>query len=192
MQYGRHALDMLASSQDSLRLGWMEEMFTSAAESDRLDDDEVGLRLQSAIKLIQRVNPGAGSSKVEHRFKEIQRVREKSTGVMLNNGSHSDVRKTVKAGRNDRVTKQDFIEVFHDFCTRPEIYFMLVQFSSNKEYLDTKDLMRFLEAEQGMAHVGNNTLASKENLCLYVNFFTLVIIHTCKCTSGKYIWQNTQ
>lgn len=157
MQYGRHALDMLASSQDSLRLGWMEEMFTSAAESDRLDDDEVGLRLQSAIKLIQRVNPGAGSSKVEHRFKEIQRVREKSTGVMLNNGSHSDVRKTVKAGRNDRVTKQDFIEVFHDFCTRPEIYFMLVQFSSNKEYLDTKDLMRFLEAEQGMAHVSEET-----------------------------------
>uniref|UniRef100_A0A3B3ZSN0 Phosphoinositide phospholipase C n=1 Tax=Periophthalmus magnuspinnatus TaxID=409849 RepID=A0A3B3ZSN0_9GOBI len=27
-----------------------------------------------------------------------------------------------------------------------------VQFSSNKEYLDTKDLCRFLEAEQGMAH----------------------------------------
>uniref|UniRef100_A0A3Q4GE26 Phosphoinositide phospholipase C n=1 Tax=Neolamprologus brichardi TaxID=32507 RepID=A0A3Q4GE26_NEOBR len=53
--------------------------------------------------------------------------------------------------RNERVTKQEFVEVFHDFCTRPEIYFLLVQFSSNKEFLDTKDLMRFIEAEQGMA-----------------------------------------
>uniref|UniRef100_A0A3Q4GEY8 Phosphoinositide phospholipase C n=1 Tax=Neolamprologus brichardi TaxID=32507 RepID=A0A3Q4GEY8_NEOBR len=47
--------------------------------------------------------------------------------------------------------KLTFVEVFHDFCTRPEIYFLLVQFSSNKEFLDTKDLMRFIEAEQGMA-----------------------------------------
>uniref|UniRef100_A0AAX7VKM7 Phosphoinositide phospholipase C n=1 Tax=Astatotilapia calliptera TaxID=8154 RepID=A0AAX7VKM7_ASTCA len=53
--------------------------------------------------------------------------------------------------------KLTFVEVFHDFCTRPEIYFLLVQFSSNKEFLDTKDLMRFIEAEQGMAQVSEET-----------------------------------
>lgn len=157
MQYGKHALDMLASSQDSLRLGWLEKLFSSAADSGRQGDMEEGICLQSAVRLIQSVNPGVGSSKVEHRFKELQRGREKMCGLTLDNESgvkdHGENKRLI--ARNEQVTKQEFIEVFHDFCTRPEIYFLLVQFSSNKEFLDTKDLMRFLEAEQGMAQVGN-------------------------------------
>ncbi|XP_071355631.1 inactive phospholipase C-like protein 2 [Trachinotus anak] len=159
MQYGKHALDMLSSSQDSLRLGWLEQLFSSAADSDRQENVEEGIRLQSAVKLIQSVNPGVSSGKVEHRFKELQRVREKMCGLTLDNGSgvkdHNATKRLM--GRNEQVTKQEFIEVFHDFCTRPEIYFLLVQFSSNKEFLDTKDLMRFLEAEQGMANVTEET-----------------------------------
>lgn len=159
MQYGKHALDMLASSQDSLRLGWLEKMFSCAANSDRQEDVEEGIHLQSAIKLIQSVNPGVTSGKLEQRFKELQRVRGRMCGVTADNGSgvkdHSETKKLT--GRNEQVTKQEFIEVFHDFCTRPEIYFLMVQFSSNKEFLDTQDLMRFLEAEQGMAQVGNTT-----------------------------------
>uniref|UniRef100_A0A3B5AWV0 Phosphoinositide phospholipase C n=1 Tax=Stegastes partitus TaxID=144197 RepID=A0A3B5AWV0_9TELE len=159
MQYGKHALDMLASSQDSLRLGWLEQLFSSASDFGRQDDIEEGIRLQSAIKLIQSVNPGVSSGKVEHRFKELQRVRERMCGLTIDNGSgfqdHSENKKLT--GSNDRVTKQEFIEAFHDFCTRPEIYFLLVQFSSNKEYLDTKDLMRFIEAEQGMTQVSEET-----------------------------------
>lgn len=157
MQYGKHALDMLASSQDSLRLVWLEQLFFSAADSDRQEDGEDGIALQSAIRLIHSVNPGVSSSKVEHRFKELQRVRERMCGLTLDNGSEVKDPKESKRlmGRNEQVIKQEFIEVFHDFCTRPEIYFLLVQFSSNKEFLDTKDLMRFLEAEQGMAQVGN-------------------------------------
>ncbi|CAN9503852.1 unnamed protein product [Ophioblennius macclurei] len=159
MQYGKHALDMLASSQDSLRLGWLEHLFSSAVDSDEQEDVEEGIRLQSAVKLIQSVNPGVNSGKLEHRFKELQRVRERMCGLSLDNGSafkdHSESKKIT--GRNERVTKQEFIEVFHDFCTRPEIYFLLVQFSSNKEFLNTKDLMRFIEAEQGMAQVCEET-----------------------------------
>lgn len=154
MQYGKHALDMLASSQDSLRLIWLEQLFFSAADSDRQEDGEDGIALQSAIRLIHSVNPGVSSSKVENRFKELQRVRERMCGLTLDNGAEvKDPKRLI--GRNEQVIKQEFIEVFHDFCTRPEIYFLLVQFSSNKEFLDTKDLMRFLEAEQGMAQVGN-------------------------------------
>lgn len=157
MQYGKHALDMLASSQDSLRLVWLEQLFSTAADSGRQEDVDEGIRLQSAVKLIQNVNPGVSSGKVEHRFKELQRVRQKMCGLAVDNESgvkdHSENKRPIR--RNEQVTKQEFIEVFHDFCTRPEIYFLLVQFSSNKEVLDTKDLMRFLEAEQGMAQVGN-------------------------------------
>uniref|UniRef100_A0A8P4K791 Phosphoinositide phospholipase C n=1 Tax=Dicentrarchus labrax TaxID=13489 RepID=A0A8P4K791_DICLA len=159
MQYGKHALDMLASSQDSLRLVWLEQLFSSAADSDRQEGMEEGIHLQSAIKLIQTVNPGVSSGKVEHRFKELQRVRERMCSLTLDNGSgvkdNSENKRLIE--RNELVTKQEFIEVFHDFCTRPEIYFLLVQFSSNKEFLDTKDLMRFLEAEQGMAQVSEET-----------------------------------
>lgn len=145
---------MLASKQHSLRLGWLEQLFASAADLDSHRDIEQGICLQSAVKLIQTVNPGVSSGKVEHRFKELQRGRIES--LSPNNGSgakdHTIVKPTLGA-RNERVTEQEFIEVFHDFCTRPEIYFLLVQFSSNKEFLDVQDLTRFLEAEQGVAQV---------------------------------------
>ncbi|KAJ4928337.1 hypothetical protein JOQ06_016129 [Pogonophryne albipinna] len=158
MQYGKHALDMLASSQDSLRLGWLEQLFSSAVDSDDLEEDVEGLRLQLAVKLIRSVNPGVGGGKVELRFKELQRVRTSMSGLTLDESGAKDPGENKRPiGRNERVTKQDFIKVFHDFCTRPEIYFLLVQFSSNKEFLDTKDLMRFLEAEQGMAQVSEET-----------------------------------
>lgn len=157
MQYGKHTLDMLASSQNSLRLGWLEQLFSSAANQDTRGDVTEGIHLELAIKLIQGVNPGVNSGKVEHRFKELQRLRERMCELMIDNGSgledYSENKKLT--ARNERVTKQEFVEVFHDFCTRPEIYFLLVQFSSNKEFLDTKDLTRFIEAEQGMAQVGN-------------------------------------
>ncbi|XP_026203443.1 inactive phospholipase C-like protein 2 [Anabas testudineus] len=159
MQYGKHAVDMLASSQDSLRLCWLEQLFSSAADSHSQGNVEEGIHLQSAVGLIQSVNPGVSSGKVEQRFKELQRLRERMCGLTIDNGSgvkdHTENKKAT--GKNERVTKPEFIEVFHDFCTRPEIYFLLVQFSSNKEFLDTQDLMRFLEAEQGMAQVSEET-----------------------------------
>lgn len=156
MQYGKHALDMLASSQYSLRLVWLEQLFSSAIDPNRKDDAEEGICLQSAIGLIQSVNPGLSGGKVEQRFKELQRVRDRMCSLTLDNGSEVEEHKENKKslGKREQVIKQEFIEVFHDFCTRPEIYFLLVQFSSNKEFLDTKDLMRFLEAEQGMTLVG--------------------------------------
>lgn len=155
MQYGKHALDMLASSQDSLRLRWLEQLFCSAAgDSDRHEDAEEGICLQSAVNLIHTVNPGVSRAKVERRFTEFQRVRERMCGLTLESGAGVHRENKTPPGRKEQVTKQEFFEVFLDFCTRPEVYFLLVQFSSNKEFLDTKDLMRFLEAEQGAAQVG--------------------------------------
>ncbi|OCT74144.1 inactive phospholipase C-like protein 2 isoform X1 [Xenopus laevis] len=127
ISYGKHTLDMIESFQDNMRISWLSQMFWD------LDEENTGhIPLCKAVHFIKNLNPGLKNSKIELKFKELQKSKEK---VITD------------------VTKDEFIEVFHELCTRPEIYFLLVQFSSNKEYLDTKDLMMFLEAEQGMAHV---------------------------------------
>ncbi|XP_030204030.1 inactive phospholipase C-like protein 2 isoform X2 [Gadus morhua] len=164
LQYGKHALDMIATSRDSLRLGWLERLFSSGVRKDELrgraDDAEPVVPLPAAIALIQSVNPAVSACRAEHRFHEALRVRGRT-------GETPGVPEPVKESRwkggkgskkpaGQQVAKQEFIEVFHDLCTRPEIYFLLVQFASNKEFLDTKDLMRFLEAEQGMVDVSED------------------------------------
>ncbi|XP_021428249.2 inactive phospholipase C-like protein 2 isoform X1 [Oncorhynchus mykiss] len=279
--YGKHAMDMIASSEDSLRLVWLAEMFSSKVVSNGLGGrEEEGISLRSAVGLIKSVNPGVRSGKVERRFKELHRIKERTRGArttgvgtdvgavalpeamvgtsvvagagtgsgdgievvgkgdgagtrtevvgkgdgagtrtevvgkgdgagtrtevvgkgdgagtrtevvgkgdgagtrtevvgkgdgagtrteVVGKGDGAGTRTEVVGKGNsdnrrgeieDRVTKEEFIEVFHELCTRPEIYFLLVQFSSNKEFLDTKDLMKFLEAEQGVAQVTEDT-----------------------------------
>ncbi|XP_031651071.1 inactive phospholipase C-like protein 2 [Oncorhynchus kisutch] len=214
--YGKHAMDMIASSEDSLRLVWLAEMFSSKVVSNGLGGkEEEGISLRSAVGLIKSVNPGVRSEKVERRFKELHRIKERTRGArttgvgtdvgavalpeamvgtsvvagagtgsgdgievvgigdgtgtrteVVGIGDVTGTRTEVVAKGNtdnrrgeieDKVTKEEFIEVFHELCTRPEIYFLLVQFSSNKEFLDTKDLMKFLEAEQGVAQVTEDT-----------------------------------
>uniref|UniRef100_A0A673J7Y6 Phosphoinositide phospholipase C n=1 Tax=Sinocyclocheilus rhinocerous TaxID=307959 RepID=A0A673J7Y6_9TELE len=130
ISYGKHTLNMIQSSQDNMRASWLGDLFDEA--------DVIGgkcISLCSAVQLIKKLSPGLKNVKIELKFKELHKVKDKI-------GSD--------------VTKEEFIEVFHDLCTRPEIYFLLVQFSSNKEFLDTKDLMIFLEAEQGMAKVSED------------------------------------
>ncbi|XP_053215238.1 inactive phospholipase C-like protein 2 isoform X1 [Podarcis raffonei] len=127
ISYGKHTLDMLESSQDKMRTSWVSQMFKET------DIDNLGrISMCRAVQFIKNLNPGLKSSKIELKFKELHRTKDKP---------------------GTEITKEEFIEVFHELCTRPEIYFLLVQFSSNKEFLDTKDLMMFLEAEQGIAHV---------------------------------------
>ncbi|XP_067303873.1 inactive phospholipase C-like protein 2 [Pseudorasbora parva] len=130
ISYGKHTLNMIQSCQDNMRASWLGDLFDEA--------DIIGgkcISLCSAVQLIKNLSPGVKNVKIELKFKELQKAKDKT--------------------RSD-VTKEEFIEVFHDLCTRPEIYFLLVQFSSNKEFLDTKDLMIFLEAEQGMAKVSED------------------------------------
>lgn len=67
---------------------------------------------------------------VRLRFKEIQRSKEKLT-------SH--------------VTREEFQEAFCELCTRPDVYFLLVQLSKDRECLDPQDLRLFLETEQGLS-----------------------------------------
>ncbi|XP_028835759.1 inactive phospholipase C-like protein 2 isoform X2 [Denticeps clupeoides] len=157
ISYGKHTLNMIESSQNNLRTSWLCDLFK---EADLNGSQHISLC--TAVQLIKNLNPGLKNVKIELKFKELHKAKDKI-------GSD--------------VTQEEFIEVFHDLCTRPEIYFLLVQFSSNKEFLDTKDLMMFLEAEQGMAHVSEETSLeviqnyepSKEGQtkgCLSLNGFT--------------------
>ncbi|KAK3543603.1 hypothetical protein QTP70_023951 [Hemibagrus guttatus] len=116
-----------------LRRDWL------AAEFALGDEDGHGIVSENiAVATICRLCPGIKEAKVRLRFKEIQRSKEKLT-------SH--------------VTLEEFQEAYCELCTRPDVYFLLVQLSKDQECLDVQDLRLFLETEQGL------TLATTEG-CL--------------------------
>ncbi|XP_064421742.1 inactive phospholipase C-like protein 2 isoform X2 [Latimeria chalumnae] len=124
ISYGKHTLD---ANQTSLRTSWLSSVF------EITDIDKEGqVCLASAVRLIKDLNPGMKASKIELKFKELQKEKE-----------------TLGSG----ITCDTFVEAYCELCTRPEIFFLLVQFSSNKEYMDSKDLMLFVEVEQGVEGV---------------------------------------
>lgn len=49
------------------------------------------------------------------------------------------------------MTLEEFQEAFCELCTRPDVYFLLVQLSKDRECLDPQDLRLFLETEQGLS-----------------------------------------
>nr|XP_056717557.1 inactive phospholipase C-like protein 1 [Euleptes europaea] len=129
----KQSLDLIEGNQNTPRFAWLTSVFEEA------DVDGNGIMLEdTAVELIKRLNPALKESKIRLKFKEIQRSKEKLT---------------------TRVTKEEFCEAYTELCTRPEVYFLLVQISKNKEYLDANDLMLFLEAEQGVMHI-------TEEMCL--------------------------
>ncbi|XP_053133809.1 inactive phospholipase C-like protein 1 isoform X3 [Hemicordylus capensis] len=133
VSHSKQALDLTEGSQNTPRFAWLRSVFEAA------DVDGNGIMLEdTAVELIKKLNLALKESKIRLKFKEIQRSKEKLT---------------------TRVTEEEFCEAYTELCTRPEVYFLLVQISKNKEYLDAHDLMIFLEAEQGVAH-------TTEEMCL--------------------------
>ncbi|XP_053554996.1 inactive phospholipase C-like protein 2 isoform X2 [Bombina bombina] len=131
VSYGKHTPNVQGTSQTSLRTLWISSVFEIADI-----DNEGQIPVSRAIQLIKGLNPGMKTSTVELKFKEVQKISEKY-------GSF--------------ITCDVFVEAYCELCTRPEVFFLLVQFSSNKEYLDMKDLMIFMEVEQGMEEVNEHT-----------------------------------
>ncbi|GLD56594.1 inactive phospholipase C-like protein 1 [Lates japonicus] len=102
-----------------------------AAEFAQVDEDGYGIVSEDvAVATICKLCPGIKEAKVRLRFKEIQRSKEKLT-------SH--------------VTREEFQEAYCELCTRPDVYFLLVQLSKDRECLDPQDLRLFLETEQGLS-----------------------------------------
>uniref|UniRef100_A0A673GVY9 Phosphoinositide phospholipase C n=1 Tax=Sinocyclocheilus rhinocerous TaxID=307959 RepID=A0A673GVY9_9TELE len=110
---------------NKMRWNWL------AAEFALVDEDGHGIVSEdTAVATICKLCPGIKEAKVRLRFKEIQRSKEKLT-------SH--------------VTLEEFQEAYCELCTRPDVYFLLVQLSKDRECLDAQDLRLFLETEQGLS-----------------------------------------
>uniref|UniRef100_A0A8C5HRN6 Phosphoinositide phospholipase C n=1 Tax=Gouania willdenowi TaxID=441366 RepID=A0A8C5HRN6_GOUWI len=107
-----------------MRSEWLTEEFS------KVDEDGYGIVTENvAVSTICKLCPGIKEGKVRLRFKEVQRSKEKLT-------SH--------------VTLEEFREAYCVLCTRPDVYFLLVQLSKDHECLDAQDLRLFLETEQGL------------------------------------------
>uniref|UniRef100_A0A672M1D2 Phosphoinositide phospholipase C n=1 Tax=Sinocyclocheilus grahami TaxID=75366 RepID=A0A672M1D2_SINGR len=127
VSYGRHMVGVVEPSQPSVRTSWIGSMFELA------DPERQGhIDLFRATQIIKGLNPGMRESRIELKFKELQKAKD-----CYGEGIDLDI----------------FVEAYCELCTRPEIFFLLVQFSSNKEYLDSKDLMLFVDVEQGVEGV---------------------------------------
>uniref|UniRef100_A0A8B9VSC9 Phosphoinositide phospholipase C n=1 Tax=Anas zonorhyncha TaxID=75864 RepID=A0A8B9VSC9_9AVES len=127
VSYGKHTPEAPGTGHPSLRTSWISSVF------DLADLEKSGrIPVARAVQLIKALNPGMKVSTIELKFKELQKASERPGA---------------------EVACDLFVEAYCELCTRPEIFFLLVQFSSNKEYLGLKDLLMFLEVEQGMEGV---------------------------------------
>uniref|UniRef100_A0A8C1SDH3 Phosphoinositide phospholipase C n=1 Tax=Cyprinus carpio TaxID=7962 RepID=A0A8C1SDH3_CYPCA len=139
VSYGRHMVGVVEPSQPSVRTSWIGSMFELA------DPERKGhIDLFRATQIIKGLNPGMRESRIELKFKELQKAKD-----CYGEGIDLDI----------------FVEAYCELCTRPEIFFLLVQFSSNKVYLDSKDLMLFVEVEQGVEGVTEEMC--REIVCKY-------------------------
>ncbi|VDN35530.1 unnamed protein product [Gongylonema pulchrum] len=122
----------LVSLTSSSRAGksqhlWLESVF------DEADPDKLGCILENqAVQLIKQLNSRILLSRVKHKVKEA---------CILN----------PEESQRGKVTRSQFVDIYRDVATRPEIYFLMVQYA-NKDYLSCKDLQVFLETEQGVVH----------------------------------------
>ncbi|XP_055957983.1 inactive phospholipase C-like protein 2 isoform X2 [Patella vulgata] len=111
-----------------MRDSWLLDIFTNA------DPENSGLIADSeVVKLFKRINDTITTSVISQKIKELQ----------IKRGD----------GLRNRLNSDEFVALFKEISTRPEIYFLLVRYASNADHLCTDDLLLFLEAEQGMQRV---------------------------------------
>lgn len=51
-----------------------------------------------------------------------------------------------------RINSDEFVTMFQEMATRPEIYFLLIRFA-NRDYFTVEDFRHFLECEQAVTKV---------------------------------------
>ncbi|PAA63756.1 hypothetical protein BOX15_Mlig023826g1 [Macrostomum lignano] len=123
-----------------MRDRWLEEVFSAAS----LDEDGF-LDEQDVIQLMKKLNSGVNTSRIKKKLKEV------------------DIANAISS--RGRLSSSEFVNLFKEISTRPEVYFLLVRYSSDGDYLSTEDLLMFLEAEQG------NSKVSKEKCSEIINQF---------------------
>ncbi|TKR78166.1 hypothetical protein L596_019020 [Steinernema carpocapsae] len=115
-------------SMSTIRERWLESLFEDA------DVDHSGfLSEKASVRLIKATNGRLLQSRVKHKVKEACSLNSEET-------------------MKGQISKAQFVEIYKDVATRPEVYFLMVRYA-NKDYLTTNDLQLFLETEQGMTGV---------------------------------------
>ena len=99
-------VDSIGGSAKEAREKWLREMFQSAdINNDGLMDEE------ESISLIKTLSDGVRDNVIKNKLHEYLR-NKKADNTNAENGS-------------DGLTIEEFIELFKDVATRPEVYFTL-------------------------------------------------------------------
>ncbi|KAJ1374931.1 hypothetical protein KIN20_038138 [Parelaphostrongylus tenuis] len=111
----------------TLRERWLGTVF------DDEDPDQKGfIDENTAVHLIRQTNPTLSLNKIRNKVKEV--------GC------------SVDDTHRGKISRDEFIELYKEIATRPEVYFLMVRYA-NKDYMSCQDLRLFLETEQGMVGV---------------------------------------
>ncbi|XP_062504200.1 inactive phospholipase C-like protein 2 isoform X2 [Corticium candelabrum] len=122
--YGQDSVEKKQKTRDR----WLKATFEEADKSGdgMLEESEV-------INLCQKLNVGLPVSKLKQKFRE-----------------HDTDRSEDSKGKLDL---NEFAALFKELSTRPEIYHLLMRYSSSRDILTPQELKYFLELEQGMRTV---------------------------------------
>ncbi|CAI5445027.1 unnamed protein product [Caenorhabditis angaria] len=154
-----------SSQWATLRERWIESIFD---EFDTLKQNWIDEKV--AFNAIRHINPRLSHHRIKNRLKEV----------------------TVGAEESERgkIMKNEFVELYKEIGTRPEVYFLMVRYA-NKDYLSCQDLRLFLETEQGMIGVTTDhcerlieqyepSPEAKDNSLMTVDGFTAFLFsHDC-------------
>ncbi|XP_035213291.1 inactive phospholipase C-like protein 1 isoform X2 [Stegodyphus dumicola] len=147
--------------RQKMREKWLKEVFEQADTSQRglLSEGET-------ISLMKKLN------------NQLSTVRLRQKIMEFEHGKQGEER--------GRIDSSDFVSIFKETSTRPEIYFLLVRFSG-KDYMTLEDLHLFLEGEQGMVNVTTEECLkiieqyepseeAKQNKQILIDGFTLFLL----------------
>lgn len=82
------------------------------------------------------------------------------------------------ASDRGRINSSEFVTMFQEMATRPEIYFLLIRFA-NRDYFTAEDFRHFLECEQGVRRLLLLQLSrlSEDESFLLTSFMTFYILY---------------
>ncbi|XP_066300455.1 inactive phospholipase C-like protein 1 [Branchiostoma lanceolatum] len=127
---GENAIEATEEVKETLRDTWLKKSFRSLDKSNSgfLESDQI-------ISLAMQLDCDISIARVKHKLKELSVSRgEDNTNAKL------------------KVSSSEFVELFKEVSTRPEIYFLMVRYGC-RDFLTAGDLHLFLEAEQGTSNV---------------------------------------
>ncbi|PAV87282.1 hypothetical protein WR25_01393 [Diploscapter pachys] len=147
----------------NLRERWLENVF------DETDSESAGfIGEAAALRAIRHINSRLAIQRIKAKIKEAVNSEDPE--------------------KRGKLFKDDFVELYKEIGTRPEVYFLMVRYA-NKDYLSSQDLRLFLETEQGMTAVTSEFCEAlieqyepapeaKENNLLTVDGFTSFLLST--------------